>query len=95
MNGDESFSVGGGVTGYLRDRKSRDGETVADAKRTTTEAQQVPVDGMEAEFTSAELQEFLEADGYDVPADPEFKERLRESLWQMVKRMRREDRGDA
>ena len=37
------------------------------------------------EVTMEELREFLEADGLDVPADPEFKERLRQTLWEMVR----------
>jgi hypothetical protein len=41
----------------------------------------------EADATLAddELLEFLEADADPVPADPEFRERLRERLWGMVK----------
>lgn len=35
-----------------------------------------------------ELQEFLAADFSGVKADPEFKERLREKLWAMVKARR-------
>lgn len=37
------------------------------------------------EFTIDELREFLEADLLDVSVDPEFKERLRERLWELVK----------
>lgn len=37
------------------------------------------------EFSSEELAEFLEADdAADVYADPAFKERLRETLWNLV-----------
>ena len=36
------------------------------------------------DFTMKELREFLEADLLDVHADPEFKERLRRKLWQIV-----------
>ena len=41
-----------------------------------------------------ELQEFLSADFSGAKADPEFKERLREKLWAMVKARRpyRDDR---
>ena len=39
-----------------------------------------------AEFTTEELQEFLEADQYPIEADPEFKERLRKKLWKLVVR---------
>lgn len=33
-----------------------------------------------------ELREFLEADLIDVPVDAEFKERLRQQLWEIVQR---------
>ena len=39
-----------------------------------------------AAFTSEELREFLEADAAGDLADPEFKERLRLKLWEMVQR---------
>jgi len=86
------------VKGFLREPSSRDGTVVADSGATTSKAEQVPVDRIDAtddDFTAAELQEFLEADGYDVPADPVFKEQLRETLWEMVRRMRREGGGGA
>ena len=41
-----------------------------------------------------ELREFLEADRLDVPADPQFKERLREKLWAMVSLRAGRPRGD-
>lgn len=37
-----------------------------------------------SDVTLDELREFLEADGMDVKADPEFKERLRKRLWDLV-----------
>lgn len=40
-----------------------------------------------------ELREFLEADLMDVPVDPEFKERLRQRLWDLVQQRARR-RGD-
>jgi hypothetical protein len=40
------------------------------------------------EFTVEELREFLEGDVADVRADPEFKERLRRTLWEMVRSRR-------
>ena len=40
------------------------------------------------EFTMEELREFLEADLLDARADPEFKERLRRRLWQMLSERR-------
>ena len=39
-----------------------------------------------AEFTTEELQEFLEADRYPIEADPLFKEQLREKLWKLLQR---------
>jgi hypothetical protein len=36
------------------------------------------------DFTLDEIREFLEADLVDVRADPEFKERLRRRLWDLV-----------
>ena len=37
------------------------------------------------EFTMDELREFLDADARGVRADPDFKERLRRKLWEMVR----------
>jgi hypothetical protein len=37
------------------------------------------------EFTVEELREFLKGDVLDVRADPEFKERLRRMLWNVVR----------
>ncbi len=36
------------------------------------------------DFTMDELREFLAADHLDVPADPDFRERLRRKLWDLV-----------
>ncbi len=44
----------------------------------------VAFDEAEAVFADGELLEFLEADVDPVPADPEFRARLREQLWDMV-----------
>ena len=46
------------------------------------------------EFSMDELREFLEGDRLDVRADPEFKERLRRRLWDMVKARAQRDRED-
>ena len=46
------------------------------------------------EFTVEELREFLEGDLLDVRADPEFKERLRRMLWDMVRARRPQRRHD-
>jgi hypothetical protein len=46
------------------------------------------------DFTMDELREFLEADLLDVHVDPEFKERLRRKLWEMVQaRARKQSPG--
>ena len=37
-----------------------------------------------SDFSIDELREFLEADLVDVKVDPEFKERLRKQLWDLV-----------
>ena len=47
------------------------------------------------EATMKELQEFLEDDVLEVPADPAFKERLRQSLWEMVRVRFQKPRSDA
>jgi len=38
------------------------------------------------EFTTEELQEFLEADRHPIKADPRFKEELRQKLWNLLQR---------
>ncbi len=43
------------------------------------------VDDSLMDFTLDELREFLEADLVEVRADPEFKERLRRRLWDLVR----------
>ena len=44
------------------------------------------------DFSIDELREFLEADLADVAVDPEFKERLRQQLWEIVQQMARAPR---
>jgi hypothetical protein len=46
-------------------------------------------------FSIDELREFLEADLVDVKVDPEFKERLRKQLWDLVQENARGPRGGA
>ncbi|MDJ0849177.1 MAG: hypothetical protein QNK04_12440 [Myxococcota bacterium] len=47
------------------------------------------------EFSLDELREFLEGDHLDVRADPDFKERLRRKLWDMIRaRTRRPEDQD-
>ena len=41
-------------------------------------------DEFSMDFSPDELHEFLAAELIEVPADPEFKERLRAKLWKMV-----------
>jgi DNA-directed RNA polymerase specialized sigma subunit len=52
---------------------------------------------LEADFSTEELQEFLEADLHSVEADPVFKEALRLRLWELVQERQRarEDEPDA
>lgn len=47
------------------------------------------------EFTMDELREFLEGDLLDVRADPEFKERLRRKLWELVRSQRSHPETDS
>ncbi len=46
------------------------------------------------DFTMDELREFLEADTLDVQADPEFKERLRRTLWDLVQAQRKDESNE-
>ena len=47
-----------------------------------------------SEFTIDELREFLDADHRGSGADPEFKEKLRKKLWDLVQARARERSGD-
>jgi hypothetical protein len=44
------------------------------------------IEEIASEFTTEELQEFLEADRHPIEADPLFKEQLREKLWKLLQR---------
>ena len=44
------------------------------------------IEEIAAEFTMEELQEFLEADGLPIEADPLFKEALRQKIWKLLQR---------
>ena len=57
----------------------------------TAKPQEPPMDEGAMDFTMDELREFLEADVRGVQADPEFKERLRRRLWEIV-RLGRDER---
>ena len=46
------------------------------------------------DVTLEELQEFLDGDRHGVSARPEFKESLREKLWELVQAQRRRWRGE-
>ncbi len=64
--------------------------TVADSTARVSPAQSeldsVLADEDELDFPIEELREFLSADLFEVPADPGFKERLREQLWSFLRR---------
>lgn len=51
------------------------------------------IDEVAGEYSTEELQEFLEADRLPTRADLDFKEELRERLWEMVQERARE-RGE-
>jgi len=72
------------VSGVKRvDRRGpRQGKTAGDAEL-DPDAFEMTEDIL-TDFSIDELREFLEADLVDVPVDPEFKERLRERLWELV-----------
>ena len=53
------------------------------------------IEEIAAEFTTEELQEFLEADRHPIEADPLFKEQLREQIWRLLQRGTRGPREDA
>jgi len=59
-------------------RVGRDAETEQD-RETPKMTEDILTD-----FSIDELREFLEADLVDVKVDPEFKERLRRQLWDLV-----------
>ena len=64
--------------------------TVADPTARVSPAQSeldsALADEDELDFPIEELREFLSADLFEVPADPRFKERLREQLWNFLRR---------
>jgi hypothetical protein len=53
------------------------------------------IEEIASEFTTEELQEFLEADLYPIAADPLFKEQLRERLWKLLQRSIQSESDDA
>jgi hypothetical protein len=79
--------VGGDVVEKRALQKS--GESAAGIAVESDRGSAVVVEGedvADASFTSEELREFLEADTAGDLADPEFKERLRQKLWEMLQR---------
>jgi hypothetical protein len=62
-------------------------DTRARSRRERTEPE-LPEE-VAAEFSTEELLEFLEADHAPDTADPGFRERLREELWQLVQSRQR------
>jgi hypothetical protein len=53
------------------------------------------IEEIAAEFTTEELQEFLEGDQYPIEADPLFKEQLREKLWKLLQSRLQTEPDDA
>ena len=53
------------------------------------------IEEIASEFTTEELQEFLEADRHPIEADPVFKKQLREQLWSLLQRKLRESSGSS
>lgn len=68
-----------------RGRSKRRESAAAAAKRKREEVDAGMEDEAVGEVTIEELREFLEADLVQVPVDPEFRERLRDRLWDLVK----------
>ena len=66
----------------MRRRKTRRAERDAGAGQ-DREALKTMEDIL-TDFSIDELREFLEGDLVDVKVDPEFKERLRKQLWELV-----------
>ena len=75
----------------VRRRKKRRAERNADTGQ-DREALKMMEDIL-TDFSIDELREFLEADLVNVKVDPEFKERLRKQLWDLVQDQARGPRG--
>jgi len=71
-------------------RRGKRAEPAADRARERREPgglqEREVIDELASEFTTEELQEFLEADRHPIEADPLFKEQLREKLWKLLQR---------
>jgi 2-hydroxy-3-keto-5-methylthiopentenyl-1-phosphate phosphatase len=78
--------------GVRRRRKRRVEREVQSGSGQDREALKMMEDIL-SDFSIDELREFLEADLVDVKVDPEFKERLRKQLWDLVQENARGPRG--
>jgi len=76
-SGDRADPVASGAMAYAMSSRPMDFNEALGAGGVLNEADAILADD--------ELLEFLEADVDPVPADPEFRARLRERLWGMVK----------
>ena len=73
---------GGGVRGVSRRKKRRSRRDAAIEQ--DRETLNMITEDILTDFSIDELREFLEADLVNVNVDPEFKERLRKQLWDLV-----------
>jgi hypothetical protein len=67
-----------------RIRERLRGQREPRATRAAAQRERKVIEEIAAEFTTEELTEFLEGDVSPVRADPVFKERLRQELWELV-----------
>jgi hypothetical protein len=81
--------MGGGIVGSGRSGPCYPGGIALSGK-----PGEDPMSEASQEVTLQELEEFLEADRVEMRANPQFKERLREKLWEIVRQRRRLWRGD-
>ena len=68
----------------LRQRLLRRGQPRTERTSSGAKREREVIEEIAADFTTEELQEFLEGDLNPDQADPKFKERLREQLWKML-----------
>lgn len=71
-----------GLAARIRERLRR--RSRPKATRRAPNRERKVIDEIAAEFTTEELTEFLEGDVSPVRADPKFKEKLRQELWELV-----------
>jgi len=77
--------------GLKRRRRRRSEQQNAGAGR---DREALKMEDVLTDFSIDELREFLEADLLDVDVDPEFKERLRRQLWDLVQEKARGPQRD-